>query len=160
VKEPKGKRRISRAAAIAGASNLADWREKHDTRARALEQEISAFREKLLAECGSNRSATRVALAEACVVTYASIQRLLHSVINGPRNKQLDVAEKVSWLTSNQARLCKQLNQLNLASRPKPRTLQEVLARNAEETARNQASNGPVSRETGQKGIESGGRSA
>ncbi len=129
MKEQKGKRRFSRESRermiAAGASNLACWREKHDTRARALEAEVNALREKMLAECGSNRSATRLALVEACVVTYASIQRLEHSVVNGPRNKLLDVTERVSWLTSNLARL---LKQLDLDRKPRPRSLADIVA--------------------------------
>jgi len=131
--ESKGKRGLSRKARAAmatsgreiGSSNLAGWREKHDVRARALEQEVAAFRAQILAECGSNRSATRMALVEATVLTYASIQRLLHSVVNGPKKKLLDVTERVSWLTSNQSRL---LKQLDLGAKPRPQTLAEALA--------------------------------
>jgi hypothetical protein len=102
-----------------GTSNLRGWREKHDQRAQTLDLEVNAFREKMLAELGSNRSATRLALVEATVVTYASIQRLLHSVVNGPKKKLMDVTERVSWLTSNQSRLLKQLD-LGAKSKPKP----------------------------------------
>ncbi len=122
----KARAAMSRSGHEIGSSNLAGWRAKHDSRARALEQEIDAFREKMLAECGPNRSATRMALVEACVVTYASIQRLEHSVVNGPRNKLIDVTERVSWLTSNLSRL---LKQLGLDTRSRPRSLTEVFAR-------------------------------
>jgi hypothetical protein len=132
VKGSRGKRvlsrdarhRMSRSGREIGASNLANWREKHDERARALELEVNAFREKLLDECCSNRSATRMALVEATVVTYASIQRLLHSVVNGPKKKLMDVTERVSWLTSNQSRL---LKQLNLGAKPVPRCLADLV---------------------------------
>jgi hypothetical protein len=155
VKE-KRKRVLSREARKAmsesgreiGSSNLAGWREKHDTRARALEQEVAAFRAQILAECGSDRSATRLALVEAAVVTYASIQRLLHSVVNGPKNKLMDVTERVSWLTSNQARL---LKALDLSRKPRPRTLQEALAQKAAATPPNPSPNAPDTKESAPK---------
>ena len=130
----KGKRVLSRKARAAmaasgreiGSSNLRGWRQKHDTRARALEQEVAAFRAQMLAECGSDRSATRLALLEAAVVTYASIKRLEYSVVNGPKNKLLDVTERVSWMSSNLSRL---LKALNLGAKPRPRSLADLVAR-------------------------------
>jgi hypothetical protein len=158
VKGSKGKRVLSQdarrrmveAGRATGTSNLLGWREKHDTRAIALEQEVNAFREKLLAECGSNRSATRLALVEATVVTYASLQRLLHSVVNGPKKKLLDVTERVSWLTSNQARL---LKALDLSRKPRPRTLQEALDQKAAQTGENERARPPIPTESGGKPV-------
>ncbi len=106
-----------------GTSNLLGWREKHDTRARALEQEIADFRAQLLAELGANRTATRLALVEACVVTFASIKRLEYSVVNGPKGKLMDVTERVSWMSSNLSRL---LKALNLQAKPKPKLFHEL----------------------------------
>ncbi len=136
MKEQAGKRRISPKARermiSVGTSNLLGWREKTNTRAIALEAEVNAFREKLLTECGSNRSATRLALVEACAVTYASIKRLEHSIVYGPKKKLMDVTERVSWLTSNLARL---LKQLNIDAKPRPRCLADLVEQKPSEAA-------------------------
>jgi ATP-dependent DNA ligase len=72
VKEPK-RRRISRAAAMAGARNLERWRASQDADAAEVREMTAAFEKELRAEIGENTSAIASALARSAVASYHTV---------------------------------------------------------------------------------------
>jgi hypothetical protein len=156
-----GKRVLSKDArrrmAAAGAQNLAQWHSRAHTRVQEIQAQVDTFRAGLLQDAGASMTTTKAGLIEAAVLSFTCILKLRHSVINGRKSDVADLGEKSSWSCSS---LLTCLKTLDLDRRPKPRTLQEVFAMKAEEESRNQGANRPVSKESGQKGIESGGKPA
>jgi hypothetical protein len=126
----KGNRVLSASArrrmGEAGFKNLNQYRVNYRDRTREVEQNVDAFRASLLRDAGANPSASKLGLIEACVLAYAGIVKLRHTVIHSTKGEALDLTERVSWLTSNMARL---LKQLGLDTRARPRSLSEVFAR-------------------------------
>ena len=162
MKEQKGKRRVlsrdaRRRMGEAGFKNLAQYKARINTRAIELEADVNSYREGLLRDAGSNLTTTKAGLIEAAVTTYAALLKIRHQVIHSRRRDEIVLTERVSWLTSNLARL---LKQLDLDRKPRPRSLEEALAMKAEEDRRNRGQNGPVSKGSGQKASESGGKPA
>jgi len=144
VKEQKRKRRVlSRDArgrmGEAGFKNLAQYKARINTRAIELEADVNAYREGLLKDAGSNLTTTKAGLIEAAVTTYAALLKIRHQVIHSRRRDEIVLTERVSWLTSNLARL---LKQLDLDHKSRPRTLAEVFARKG-------AANAPKAAESG-----------
>ena len=125
--------------AIAGAQNLLAHHERVKTLRASLLSQDAAYRARVMRELGPNPSSTRIALAEAAVLTYSSILIVHNELLHRSRKDVLALTERVSWLTSNQSRL---LKQLSLDARAKPRTLQEVFDRQAAATPSKAAKSG------------------
>jgi len=159
VKEQGAKRRISREGrkrmGAAGRVNLEHWKAQAPSHATALAAQVDTFRDGLLRDAGSNLTTTKAGMIEAATTTYASILIVRTKLVHSRRADVATLTERVSWLTSNLARL---LKQLNLDRKPRPRSLEEALAMKAEEMRRNQGINSPRSKETVPKASDSGGK--
>jgi len=138
--------RVSRAGrarqAEAGRANLQSWHAHAQEAAQSIAMEIDAFRTDIFRELGTNATVTRRALAENAVMTYASIL-LVNKELRKKRNAARAAwIEKASWLSGNLTRL---LKTLALDSRPRPRTLSDVLSANAPRTEQIDTPNPPKS---------------
>lgn len=136
MKEPKGKRRISRAGrarmAAAGRENLDRWKAQAPTRARELEAQVNAYRDSLLRDVGPNPTATKAGLIEAATTTYASILIVRTKLVHSRRADVAVLTERVSWLTSSLSRC---LKTLDIGAKPRPRTLADIVAPKPSEVA-------------------------
>jgi hypothetical protein len=123
-----GKRVLSKDArwrmSEAGRENLqAHHRRVKETRSAVLAQK-DAYRANIMLELGPNPTSTRIALAEAAVLTYSSILIVHNELLYRSRKDVLALTERTSWLTSNLSRL---LQTLNLDVTPKPRCLADLV---------------------------------
>lgn len=116
---PEGKVRRN----AAGSVNLAQSRSKAYRRAHDLEQEVSAYRDALLASAGPDPSPTKVGYITAAVATYASLRQLTYDTLRSSKSERVDLTERISWLTGNLYRL---LKALNLDAKPRPKTLADI----------------------------------
>jgi len=116
----------------AGFKNLSSWRARVDTRIADLGREVDAFRSGLLQDASANLTTTRLGLIEAAVTTYAGLLKVRYQVIHSRRRDEVVLTERVSWLTSNLARL---LKQLDLDRKPRPRSLADIVAPKPSEVA-------------------------
>jgi hypothetical protein len=131
-----GKHRISRAGrkamAESGRRNLTAFLDAQ-AKAEGLPSDAAdSYRSDLLAALGPNPSPTRLGLAEAAAANYLGIL-VVSKQLRKRRVPQVGtLTERISWLTSNLARL---LKQLNIDAKPRPRSLADIVAPKPAEVA-------------------------
>jgi hypothetical protein len=87
-------------------------------------------------------------LIEGAVTTYADLLKVRYQVIHSRKSDVLALTERVSWLTSNLARL---LKQLDLDRKARPRSLAEVFARKDAATVEIERAKSSIPAESGGK---------
>jgi hypothetical protein len=135
VKERK-KRSISREGrqrmATAGAQNLARWKAQAPSRANELQAQVDTFRADLLRDAGANLSTSKLGLVEVAATAYASILIVRSKLVHSRKADVATLTERISWAGSLLART---LKTLNLDTKPRPRSLADIVALKPTEVA-------------------------
>ena len=130
----------------AGRRNFTAWLDRQAKEEGLPSDAADSFRRDLFEALGPNPSPTRLGLVEAAVANYLGILVVSKQLRKRRVPQAVTLTERVSWLTSNLARL---LKQLDLDRKPRPRSLAEVFARKAPATSSNPGQNAPKATESG-----------
>ncbi len=110
---PEGRRRMGEA----GRRNFTAWLDRQAKEEGLPSDAADGYRRDLFAALGPNPSPTRLGLAEAAVANYLGILVVSKQLRKRRVPQATTLTERVSWLTSNLARL---LKALDLDRKPKP----------------------------------------